>query len=71
MKNINIMDINVGDMISEFTDDTKIGCVMDSEEGCLRLVQDLDQRQSWMNSVGRWNVILRSARLYGHVFLVK
>ena len=38
---------NVGSMISKFADDTKIGGVVDSEEGFLRLQQDLDQMGQW------------------------
>eukprot|EP00061_Rhincodon_typus_P004049 g21629.t1 len=35
-------------MISKFEDDIKIGGVVDSEEGYLRLQQDLDQMGQWV-----------------------
>eukprot|EP00061_Rhincodon_typus_P016621 g44929.t1 len=34
-------------MISKFADDTNIGYVVDSEEGYLRIQQDLDQMSQW------------------------
>ena len=44
---INDLDENLGGMVSKFTDDTKIGGIMDSEEGYLGLQQDLDQLGQW------------------------
>ena len=34
---INDLDENIGDMVSKFADDTKIGGIVDSEEGYLEL----------------------------------
>ena len=44
---INDLDDNIGGMVSKFADDTKIGGIVDSEEGYLRLQQDLDQLGQW------------------------
>jgi len=41
---INELDENLGGMVIKFADDTKIGCIVDSEEGYLGLQRDLDQR---------------------------
>jgi len=46
---INDLDENVGGMVSKFSDDTKIGGIVDSEEGYLGLQQDLDQLGQWAN----------------------
>eukprot|EP00061_Rhincodon_typus_P013478 g39873.t1 len=44
---INGLDVNIGGMVSKFADDTKIGGVVDSEEGYLKLEWDLDQMGQW------------------------
>eukprot|EP00061_Rhincodon_typus_P014449 g41472.t1 len=44
---INNLDVNVQGMISMFVDDTKIGSIMDSEEGYQKLQQNLDQLGKW------------------------
>eukprot|EP00061_Rhincodon_typus_P001185 g13986.t1 len=44
---INDLDENVHGMICKFTDDTKIGGIMDGEEGYQKLQQDLDQLGKW------------------------
>ena len=40
---INDLDENIGGMVSKFADDTKIGGIVDSEEGYLGLQMVLDQ----------------------------
>ena len=44
---VNDLDENIEGMVSKFADDTKISGVVDSEEGYLRLKQDLDQQGQW------------------------
>ena len=44
---INDLDENLGGMVSKFADDTKIGGIVDSEEGDLGLQRDLDQLGQW------------------------
>ncbi|MBB6707133.1 reverse transcriptase family protein [Proteus mirabilis] len=44
---INDLDASIRGTVSKFADDTKIGGVVDSEEGYLRLQQDLDQMGQW------------------------
>ena len=44
---INDFDENVQGMISKFADDTKIGGIVDIEEGYQKLQQDLDQLGKW------------------------
>eukprot|EP00061_Rhincodon_typus_P006699 g27627.t1 len=44
---INDLDVNIGGMVSKFADDTKIGGVVNSEEGYLRVQRDLDQMGQW------------------------
>ena len=44
---INDLDDNVVNWISKFADDTKIGGVVDSEEGFQSLQRDLDQLEKW------------------------
>eukprot|EP00061_Rhincodon_typus_P000873 g13050.t1 len=44
---INDLDVNIEGMVSKFADDTKIGVVVDSDEGYLRVQQDLDQMGQW------------------------
>ena len=39
-------------MVSKFADDTKIGGIVDSEEGYLRLQWDLDQLGQWVDEGG-------------------
>ena len=53
---INDLDENIGDMVSKFADDTKIGGVVDSEESYLRLQWDLDQLGQWLTN-DRWRII--------------
>ena len=44
---INDLDENLIGMVSKFADDTKIGGMVDSEEGYLQLQRDLDQLGQW------------------------
>eukprot|EP00061_Rhincodon_typus_P010066 g34065.t1 len=44
---INDLDLNIEDMVSKFADDTKIGGVVDSQEGYLREQRDFDQMGWW------------------------
>ena len=44
---INDLNENIGGMVSKFADDTKIGGIVDSEEGYLGLQRDLDQLGRW------------------------
>ena len=44
---INDLDENVQGMNSKFADDTKIGGIVDCEEGYQKLQQDLDQLGKW------------------------
>ncbi|XP_072335049.1 multiple inositol polyphosphate phosphatase 1b isoform X1 [Scyliorhinus torazame] len=44
---INDLDEGVEGWVSKFADDTKIGGVVDNEEGCCRLQKDIDRMQSW------------------------
>ena len=44
---INDLDENLVGMVSKFADDTKIGGIVDSEEGYLGLQWDLDQLGQW------------------------
>ena len=53
---INDLDENVQGMISKFVDDTKIGGIVDSEEGYQKLQQDLDQLRSGPRN-GKWSSI--------------
>eukprot|EP00061_Rhincodon_typus_P014859 g42201.t1 len=45
---INDLDVNLGDLISKFKDDMKIGGVVGSEEDYRRIQRDIDQLESWM-----------------------
>ena len=40
---INDLDVNVQGMVRKFVDDTKLGGIVDSEEGYQKLQGDLDQ----------------------------
>ena len=53
---INDLDENLVGMVSKFTDDTKIGGIVDSEKGYLGLQQDLGQLGSGLTN-GRWSLI--------------
>eukprot|EP00061_Rhincodon_typus_P003539 g20325.t1 len=44
---IDDLDENIEGMVSRFVDDTKIGGIVDSEEGFLRFQRDLDQMGQW------------------------
>eukprot|EP00061_Rhincodon_typus_P014660 g41829.t1 len=44
---INDLDVNIGGKVGKFADDTKVGGVVDSQEGYLRVRQDLDQMGQW------------------------
>ena len=44
---INDLDENIGGMVSKVADDTKIGGIVDSEDGYLLLQRDLDQLGQW------------------------
>ena len=44
---INDLDENMGGMVSKFADDTKIGGIVDNEEGYLGLQWNLDQLGQW------------------------
>ena len=57
---INDLEENIAGLISKFVDDTKIGGVVDSDEDCQRIQQDIDWRIGWRN--GRWNLIRTNAR---------
>eukprot|EP00061_Rhincodon_typus_P019014 g48444.t1 len=43
----NNLDVNITGTFSKFADDTTIGGVVDSQEGYLRVEQDLDQMGQW------------------------
>ena len=53
---INDLNENIGGMVSKFADDTKIGGIVDSEEGYLGLQWDLDQLGQW----DEWQMELNS-----------
>ena len=44
---INDLEENVAGLISKFADDTKIGGVVDSEEDCQRIQQDINRLETW------------------------
>ena len=44
---INDLDEEVEGWVSKFADDTKVGGVVDSVEGCQRLQWDIDRMQNW------------------------
>lgn len=44
----NKLEVNAGDMISKFVDDITIGGVTDNEDGCLRLQQNIEQMEIWV-----------------------
>ena len=58
---INDLDDNVANWISKFADDTKIGGVVDSEEGFQSLQRDLDQLEKCAEN-GRWSLMWTSVR---------
>eukprot|EP00061_Rhincodon_typus_P007917 g30070.t1 len=47
VEDLNDLDVTNGGIVSKFVDDSKIGGVVDSEEGYLRIQQDLDQMGRW------------------------
>ncbi|XP_067881346.1 nuclear pore complex protein Nup214-like [Heterodontus francisci] len=50
---VNDLDSNVGGMVKKFADDTKIGCLVDSEEGNFRLQEAIDCLVHWTE---RWKM---------------
>ena len=58
---INDLEENVAGRVSKFADDTKIGKVVDSDENCQRIQQDIRRLEKWRRN-GRWNLIRTNAR---------
>jgi len=50
---INDLEEDVEGRVSKFADDTKVGGVVDSAEGCCTLQRELDKLQSWAE---RWQM---------------
>lgn len=55
------LDLNIGGMISTFMDDLKIGSVVENEEGCQSLQQDINQTNVGQSN-DKWNLIPTSPR---------
>ncbi|WP_221627760.1 reverse transcriptase domain-containing protein, partial [Proteus mirabilis] len=56
---INDLEEGLEGWVSKFADDTKVGGVVDSEEGCGRLQRDIDKLQSWAE---RWQMEFNVAK---------
>ncbi|GCC29513.1 hypothetical protein chiPu_0007955 [Chiloscyllium punctatum] len=52
----NDLDENIHRMLCKFADDTKIGGIVESEEGYQKLQQDLNQLENCMRN-GKWSLI--------------